>query len=261
MRNVLVIGTGKLAWNLIPALLQRGISVSGVAGRQQEGLARFEAAYHIPVFDLAWVQTRTWEDTLVVLAVSDGAIAGVATALAPALGPGSMVVHASGSVPLAALAPLGADRTGVLYAMQIFTFDSLADFSDLPVFIEGADGVLERLRPLAERLSSRVQVLDSASRARLHLGAVLVCNFPNYLYALAASLVPEAGMGAYDALVYEHVRKVFALGPENTQTGPAIRGDRATVQRHMNMLAEHPEAQQLYRLLSEAINPDLKEKG
>lgn len=259
--NVLLIGTGKLAWNLIPALQQRGIFVSGIVGRNAAAVSQYSAAYDIAGLLLEdLLAGPPLQDTLLVVAVSDGAIAALAAQLAPVVGAGSLVVHTSGSVPMAALsATIPIAQCGVFYPMQIFTLDTLADFSIIPFFLEGEESVVARLRPLAEALSSRVQVLDSAGRARLHLGAVLVSNFPNYLYTLAASLVPGAGIWAYEALIHEHIRKVFAFGPTHTQTGPAVRGDRQTVVRHLDMLAEQPDAQQLYRLLSEAINPGLKE--
>ncbi len=38
--------------------------------------------------------------------------------------------------------------------------------------------------------------------------------------------------------------------PERALTGPVSRGDVATVRRHLNALADKPEALALYRLLS-----------
>ena len=45
--------------------------------------------------------------------------------------------------------------------------------------------------------------------------------------------------------------------PARMQTGPAMRGDVDTVRRHLNLLEKHPEWQEIYRELSENINPDL----
>jgi predicted short-subunit dehydrogenase-like oxidoreductase (DUF2520 family) len=113
--------------------------------------------------------------------------------------------------------------------------------------------VLEVIKPLAESISSSVQVLDSSQRLKLHLGAVLVSNFPNYLYRLAAELVPEAGIAAYESLIRGHIEKVFALGPQNTQTGPAIRGDLNTLYQHLEILQDDPKRREMYWLLSELI--------
>jgi len=37
-----------------------------------------------------------------------------------------------------------------------------------------------------------------------------------------------------------------------------MRGDVVTVHRHLDLLSEHPEWREIYRTLSENINPDLR---
>jgi hypothetical protein len=45
--------------------------------------------------------------------------------------------------------------------------------------------------------------------------------------------------------------------PARMQTGPATRGDHATVKKHLDLLASHPDWQQLYQFLSRDINPEV----
>ena len=59
-------------------------------------------------------------------------------------------------------------------------------------------------------------------------------------------------------LMEETLAKALQDSPARMQTGPAMRGDAETVRRHLNLLANNPEWREIYRELSENINPDLK---
>lgn len=189
----------------------------------------------------------------VFLCVGDHDIPTVAKELAVYRSPHMRFVHCSGSAPLAALDTLG-ERTAVLYPMQIFTVGSLpAAFRAIPLFVEGKGEMEQEITAMAHLLSDRVQVLDSQARLRLHLGAVFVCNFPNYLYRLAEELVPGVGLTAYQHLIEATVEKALAQGPAHSQTGPAVRGDTATLYQHLEILQDTPKKRELYWLMSELI--------
>ena len=248
-----IIGAGHLAWSLIPNLQRAGVEVVQLITRDPAKGGQYGRQYGIPatgreVGDLSPLAS------LVFLTVSDQAIAGLARELARHKA-GAMVVHTSGSTGIDALAPLG-ENSGVLYPLQTFTRDAETDLRGVPVFLEGAPTTMAVLRPLAARLSERVYVLDSEDRLRLHLGAVMVNNFTNYLYRLAAGQLPDVpglDFRIYEALIREHIEKVFRFLPDHTQTGPAARGDQTTLKKHLRLLADAPALHDLYRTLSEGI--------
>ncbi len=249
--KIAFIGAGKLSWNLIPALQQAGAEIVQLISRTEAKRRRFCDAFGIPAH-AEGLADLTAGAACVFLTVGDQAVSGLAADLAKSYQGNAVFVHTSGSVPLEALQPLG-ERTGVFYPMQVFTEDQQADFGKIPLFLEGSEAVLDVIQPLAEAISASVQVLDSEKRLRLHLGAVLVSNFPNYLYRLAAELVPEAGIAAYESLIRGHIEKVFAAGPQHTQTGPAIRGDMNTLFQHLQILQDDPKKREMYWLLSSLI--------
>ena len=69
----------------------------------------------------------------------------------------------------------------------------------------------------------------------------------------AQSLLKEAQLDpkAMQHLLQETLDKALAIGPENAQTGPALRHDMQTLQTHKNLLS--PEQQQLYECLTQRI--------
>lgn len=254
---VAVLGAGRLAWRLIPALQAAGYPVLQLIARNAAQRARYAEAFGIGGQAEAPAALDP-SARLVLLALPDDALPPVAAALAPAAQPEQVFIHLSGSAPLAALQALG-DRIGVMYPLYQFTpGGGELDFAQIPLFTEGSPAAEVQVAALARRLSRRVFQMDSAARLRLHLGAVFACNFSNLLFRIAGRYAPE-GIRSYEPLIRNYMERMFELGPEHTQTGPAIRGDRNTLQRHLELLADEPELQALYRLMSELIAPELRE--
>lgn len=188
------------------------------------------------------------------LAVSDRAVAELAAELPiPA---GAAVAHTAGSVPLEAL-PAKFARRAVFYPLQTFTAGREVDFSRIPVFLEAsAPELLAELEEFARLLTRTVLRAGSAERARIHLAGVFACNFANAMYAAGERMLREAGLGfeVLKPLVAETAAKACgAAHPSDVQTGPAVRGDRATQERHEELLRDDPLLRQTYEHISRYI--------
>ena len=192
---------------------------------------------------------------LCLVAVHDTAIAEVGRQLKPEQG---LAAHTSGGQSLQVLQAVY-PRCGVFYPMQSFSTGIRPDWERIPIFTETTQpDDLPMLEQLGRAMGAATYPLASEQRQYLHLGAVFVNNFSNHMMHLAArSTAPlqERGIpfSVFQGLAEETVRKVFALGPEAAQTGPAVRGDEAVINKHIKLLASDPDAQALYRTLTEAI--------
>ena len=168
----------------------------------------------------------------------------------------AIVCHTAGSVSVEALAPLG-EHIGVFYPMQTFTYGRQVNFKAVPLFLEAEPGIDLTLGDLAKSLSDNVRWANSQQRAQIHAGAVFAANFVNFMMLQADDLakdVPGANYDIYLPLIREVVDKLHQMPPRAAQTGPAIRGDREIIARHTDaMQAAHPEAAEIYQLLSERI--------
>lgn len=252
--SIAIIGLGNLAHSLIPALQNTGSEVIQLISRKQEKLDYYQKEYGISRGTKKLEELDEKAD-LVFLCLPDGVIEVVANTLADKGLSHPVFVHCSGSMDIQVLSALG-ERTAVFYPMQIFTKDRLNAFDSLPLFLEGSEAVYPILEKLAKKMSSRVFQMSSTDRLRLHMGAVMACNFSNYLYRMAEEVMPQkAGMdfSIYEALIREHIDKVFNFGPQNTQTGPAIRKDQATIDKHLNLLEEREDYRNLYAEMSRMI--------
>ena len=262
--TIALIGRGRLATNLLPALQQAGHDVTSVNSRTLEELPQQADVYIISVKDSALREviahaTKGRED--------------------------QFFVHTAGSMSVDVFEGY-CSRYGVFYPMQTFSKERQVDFREIPIFIEtggsgkaavdgktadhttsadatadhttSADATAETLgvlRVLADSVSQKVYELSTADRKYLHLAAVFACNFANHCYALAADVLAKKGL-PFDVmlpLIDETARKVHEIHPQDAQTGPAVRYDENVINMQSDLLADEPVLQDIYRLLSKSI--------
>jgi predicted short-subunit dehydrogenase-like oxidoreductase (DUF2520 family) len=166
-----------------------------------------------------------------------------------------LLLHTSGSTGLSALEG-ASTRIGVFYPLQTFSKIKSIDFRQIPIIIEAnVPEVLAIIRAIADRLSEKVIELNSEQRKTLHIGAVFACNFTNHLFGLAQELLEQKGLDyeLLKPLIAETLNKIEMNSPVSVQTGPAIRGDQATIQAHLKLLKHNPDLAELYVKLSQSI--------
>ena len=56
-----------------------------------------------------------------------------------------------------------------------------------------------------------------------------------------------------EPLIKETFSKAMDIGPENAQTGPAIRNDQNTIEKHLELLSFSPELQRIYGEMTRSI--------
>jgi predicted short-subunit dehydrogenase-like oxidoreductase (DUF2520 family) len=250
LRSIVVIGAGKLASALAFALHRNGFRILQVVNRSEEKAKKLAMKYHA-TFTSEFRKTERRAD-LYLLAVSDDAIGEVASRLGKLNG---LVVHASGSVDASVLKPFFRNY-GVFYPLQTFAGKKIPDFRTIPVCIEGnTRDNATRLTELANRLSGRYFILDSSERKMVHLAAVMVNNFPNYLFSIAEELMIRHGLpfDILHPLILRTARNAGDPGVFSRQTGPAAREDSIVIGKHLEMLGENPEYRKIYKLLTESI--------
>ena len=245
-----IVGAGNVASHLAAALKKNGFSVEQVMNRTEKtGRALADSVGATFSNNMADVDNSL--DCLI-LAVPDRAIREVSERLD---GFNGIVLHTSGSVSIDVFDNIKPPY-GVLYPLQTFTSGREVDFSRIPVFVEGSGKtVYEKVEEMAGRLTDKVFSMDSNKRAHLHLAAVFACNFSNFLLAKSYDILNNEGIDkeVLNELIKETTSKALDLGPENAQTGPAVRGDDATIKKHLDLLSCYPELKQIYQFLSRSI--------
>jgi predicted short-subunit dehydrogenase-like oxidoreductase (DUF2520 family) len=228
-RRVRIVGPGRAGsslagalgeaggWEVLP-LLRRGDDVSGAADGAD----------------------------LVVVATPDGEIAKVARAIRPR--DGVVVAHLSGAAVLDVLAP-HRRRASVHPLVALPNPEIGARRLRGAWFALAGDPIGQKV---VEALGGRAFAVDEADRVVYHAAAVIASNHLVALLGQVERLADAVGvpLEAYLDLVSATVDNVRALGPAAALTGPAARGDEATIRRHLEALpADERDA---YRALADA---------
>jgi len=194
-----------------------------------------------------------------IIAVNDDAISTVVKQLKLN---NKIVVHTSGSVEMELLKS-ASKNYGVFYPLQTFSKNNKTNFETIPICIEASNkATLTTLLLLAKSISSNVQKINSEQRKVIHLAAVFACNFSNHLYTIASTILTSTNLSLniLKPLIEETANKIKNNSPAEMQTGPAMRDDKKTMDKHLKMLSDKKEYQKLYKLMSKSIKDSNKEK-
>jgi predicted short-subunit dehydrogenase-like oxidoreductase (DUF2520 family) len=250
IQRVVLIGAGNVAWHLGHALSASGIRILQVISRSLSSCR--ELAGKTEAMATNDIRMLDREADAYILAIPDDVLPSV---LSQAVFGTGILLHTAGSVSLEVLKP-HADHFGVLYPLQTFTKGRKLEFSTIPLLIEASDpDALNSLKALANKLSYHVSEADSATRCMLHVAAVFACNFSNHMFAAAEKLLKQhnQSLKLLEPLMRETLLKALEITPGKAQTGPALRGDRKVIMKHLEQLHQHPELQEMYRVISNSI--------
>lgn len=250
--DIVLLGSGNVATHLGRALVEAGHRVKQVCSPTEEhAQALAEKLGAAAITDPAAIDVQS---DIYIIAVKDDVLAEVAAQLPDTVQ--GMVVHTAGSVGMEVLAK-NATAYGVLYPLQTFSKAKDVDFSMVPLAVEASrEDVLMRLEAVANELSKRVFRCDSKQRLALHVAAVFACNFTNHLYAIGANILDENGLD-FDLirpLILETAQKAMEHQPKDVQTGPAVRNDTRTMEKHLALLQRDFALRELYELISNQIS-------
>jgi predicted short-subunit dehydrogenase-like oxidoreductase (DUF2520 family) len=242
MLKVTVLGTGNVASHFIKAFDEsKDIEVVQIFNHHKSSLNdfnKFETTTEVKTLKPADVYLICIKDDAVQDLVNQINVEGI-------------VAHTSGSLPLLD----STNRNAVFYPLQTFSKDKELSFKDLPLCIEAEASLdVDILKSLAKNIQSKAYDVDSKQRQELHLAAVFVCNFVNHLYHIGHEICLEKDL-PFDILrplIKETADKINFKHPKEAQTGPALRQDQSTINRHIQQL-ENPNYKELYRYLTTSI--------
>ena len=206
---------------------------------------------------------------IVFLCVPDDVITTVAITIAADVAPGSVVTHCSGA--------LSSNALGILreHGCKVASFHPLQTFSDhetgathfagCPVFLEGDDAALTQLEAVAELLGSVPQRMSVEGKTGYHAAAAMACNQLCALLDAAFEVAGASGVGdpaVFLPLIRATLDGIEERGTRAALTGPVMRGDAATVARHLALLDQsNPQAAEIYRVLSRRALAMASESG
>ncbi|MBC7873935.1 MAG: DUF2520 domain-containing protein, partial [Ferruginibacter sp.] len=218
--DIVIIGSGNVAAVLGRKFKSAGHTILQIYSRNAS--AATELAYEWDTESTNYKILINKTADLYLIAVADDAIKDVVDQLKL---PGKVVAHTAAAVPKEILKNVS-DHYGVFYPLQSLRKE-MTSLPDIPVFFDGSDDLSSRtLSNLAHSIAKDnvVQAGDD-ERLKLHVAAVVVSNFVNHLYTLAADYCRKEGLDFKQLLplIEETASGLHKISPRDAQTGPAIR--------------------------------------
>ncbi len=250
---IAIVGFGNVGFHITKRLSAKGIPPQVISTRNPKKTKNLIAEIGCSALVTDEQDLSDLSPDFIILTVPDSAVSEVIRNFT--FPQKAIVLHTSGSLPIDVFSD--SERYGVLYPLQTFSLSKDIDFSEVPVLVEASDNpTLIRIKELASVLSEDIRETLSYNRLRIHLAAVVACNFSNVLYHQAEELLKGTGiiLKDFQPLLEETVIKAVELGPKTAQTGPASRGDSMVVSKHLDALKENSDLYQLYKRFTEMIN-------
>jgi predicted short-subunit dehydrogenase-like oxidoreductase (DUF2520 family) len=244
------IGAGKVAGALSRKMYSSGCNIRKIVSRNgRNGRALAGEC------DASWSSEYDFSDSeeLIIASVPDDKLSEILYRIK--CPDNTVVAHTAGSLGLDVFPP-HLKHTGVFYPLQTFSENREISFNDLPFFLESSDpysaGILN---DIAELTGGKTYFIDTDHRRLLHVAAVFVSNFTNFMLTAGKQISEKAGFSfeVLEPLINETVMKALEAGPEDSQTGPAYRSDKRTIKRHIDLLSFSPELQGIYKEVTKSI--------
>jgi predicted short-subunit dehydrogenase-like oxidoreductase (DUF2520 family) len=255
------IGAGRAATSLAVALASAGYQVIAVASRSVESAQRL--ANRIPECR-AFATGHKVADAaqLVFITTPDDGIEKVTASVY--WQQGHQVAHCSGALGLEALWPASAQgaEVGSFHPIQTFgpTEGPLTGLDGVMVGLEAQGGLFETLKTMITDIKGTPLAVPAESRALYHAAATMSCGHLAALLQSAVALWERAGLPAdLGRQALQHLAKatlesVKERDAGSALTGPLVRGDLETVERHLTALKNQaPELLPVYTSLGQQV--------
>ena len=272
MKSFSIVGAGRLGTVLGAALVRRGWTAAaivdkdpGAARESRRIIGRGKILPYRPGLSPEGRDGTVGLGDVVIIAVPDNAVGRVAAGLARSgvSWAERFVFHTSGLLPARILEPLrkrGA-RIASVHPVQSFPRkDAPASiFRGITWGVEGDPAAVAAAEEMVRSLRGNVLLLSEKDKPLYHAACSLASNAMIALEWTASGLLGAAGIGEKAAagmlfpLVQGTLQNVNNLGLDKALTGPILRGDAATVRKHLEALRDDPHAREVYRVMGKQI--------
>jgi predicted short-subunit dehydrogenase-like oxidoreductase (DUF2520 family) len=267
-RSVAIIGPGRIGQAMGRLLAESGVPVAFVVARKPAA-ARRAVRFIGKGIPIVLSDPRLQSASVLLITTSDTAVAEVAREFAQRgkgrdAWRGKVVLHTCGSLPSTVLDPLklrGA-AIGSLHPYQTVPSPQAGVRNLRGCFwaLEGDRRALRVARSWVKLLGGVAFSIRPGKKTLYHLSAFIVCPTVVTLMAQATSLLKEAGVPVRISrpmlrqFVAETAKNFADMGARRALTGPAVRGDWATIRRHLAALRKSaPEFEPVYQSLLQAM--------
>lgn len=250
--KVCVIGSGRAAHFFAHRLKDTSASFEliGIVSRDIDKVSK--SLFPFSIYDYTTIPKAD----VYILAVPDDLIRNIAQQIPYSE---ALFLHCSGAQEL--IINIEHQYHGVLYPLLSLNFQK--EFSNnVPLFTETNSSKHEPLlNNLAKQLSTNTHKLSSEKRLLIHLCAVISQNFTNHLWHITQDIckTSELDFNWFKPLLEQGLERALTQNAKEIQTGPAVRKDHKTIDKHLHLLS-NSKWKKMYQHLNQSIIDTYEEK-
>ena len=272
MKTVTVIGAGRAGGALSIALSRAGFLVKVLVYHTRkppptvvDNLGPDTSIIHFAALD-------SLISDIIILAVRDSEIEGMAAKIADLLQKDSTLFHLSGALASSILSPAASKgaATGSIHPLVSISDPAKGEtiFRGAHFCIEGVPRAVAVAEDVVHRLGGRTFTVKGKFKPLYHASAVLASGHVTALFETAVRSLSECGLPRNEAiqvlrpLLNTAVRNLEEAPPEKALTGPFARADLSIVEKHLDALesAGLDEIKRIYLVLG-LVASDLAFEG
>jgi predicted short-subunit dehydrogenase-like oxidoreductase (DUF2520 family) len=249
VKTISIIGSGNVATVFSKKLFEKGFLIKQVWSRNIENALTL--AHQVNAQAINSIEDLDFLQDAYFVAVNDSCISEITQRIHLN---DKLIFHTAGSISSTVLQK-SSKNYAVLYPLiSIHKTVELPD--NFPLFITSSNKFANTfVNEIAMHISNNVQQIDDENRLQIHLAAVFASNFSNHMFAISNELVNKSNFqfDILKPLIFQSIQKLKNNLPIEVQTGPAVRNDFETMQKHLELLKLYPELKELYLSISKNI--------
>lgn len=250
-----IVGPGALGTALAETLAGAGYDVRSIVVRRHSSHKRHATALAKRIHARVSYMDESWEADVVWMAVPDDEVARVGEQLAESQRwKGRVVFHSSGALSSDELSPLRAKGASIasVHPMMTFVHGEAPNLAGVSFAVEGDSAAVRDARAIVSRMGGKPLMLRKQDKVLYHATG----SFASPLVIALMSAMEQVGLAAgiprkrikplLQPLLQQTIRNYFEGGAASAFSGPLIRGDVATVRKHLAELKRTPHARAVY---------------
>ena len=246
-KTIGIIGTGAVGTALAVLFHNAGYSISGVAGRNRERSAKLAQQLNLPNDDVSNDAIVSGSD-VIFFCLPDDALSGEINRCAQAglSFNGKLFFHTSGALSSDLFEPVrekGASAASFHPLQTIPRTSTAVSLKDFAVALEGDQPAVDYAFDMVQKIGAKPMLIQSEQKNIYHATATLASNGLVGLSGVVEEMIDAVGLGEEGR---EYFYKLMSQSLDNSRsmtapeaiTGPAARGDVATLKQHLNSLRQ-----------------------
>jgi predicted short-subunit dehydrogenase-like oxidoreductase (DUF2520 family) len=269
--GIAIVGAGRLSNALAVSLLEAGYKIDTIIFRRPGGSqARARRLAAEVGARTSSIRSPNLASRVVWFSVPDQQISRCAEMLARVRDwRGKIAVHSSGALSSSELDAVKKKGAAVASVHPLMTFVRKVrpSLRGVPFALEGDRAAIRVLRRMVLDMGGEPFSIAKEDKAAYHAWGGFTSPLLVAILVVAEQVAMKAGIRREMArrrmrpIVGQTLANYFATGPADAFSGPIIRGDVATVEKHLRVLEQIPEAKQVYLALANAALKHLPAKN